>query len=165
MSTRANGKVTEISQAELSRRHGWSRSYTSKLVGQGKISTLPNGKIDPIQAEKELEANTGWTMHGRHGGSLEDEGDGLADRMRSLADEDGLVDLNDLSREDRQELFDRAMKQFAHAAGLVWVVGSDGTPLGSPPCSKGRATPGWWTRELMLEVVDGICRRSTRVKR
>lgn len=146
MSTRVNSKVTEISQAELSRRHGWSRSYTSKLVGEGKISILPNGKIDPVQAEKELEMNTGWTMHGKRGHSLGDE-------------DDRILDLKALSQEQRRELCQRVMKQFCDAANVIWAVMSEGTPVGSPPShSKGRATQGWWTRALMLELVDKVCR-------
>jgi hypothetical protein len=42
----------------------------SKLVAEGKISTLRNGKIDPAQADRELARNTGYTAHGRNGRSL-----------------------------------------------------------------------------------------------
>lgn len=72
-------KQEEISQSEYGRRHGWVHSYVSKLVSQGKISTLPNGKIDPITADKELAANTGYTAHGRNGRSLcaEDDWDSV----------------------------------------------------------------------------------------
>lgn len=59
-----------ISQSEYARRHGWSQSYISKLVSQGKISTLANGRINPAQADIELERNRGYTLHGRNGRSL-----------------------------------------------------------------------------------------------
>lgn len=44
-----------LSQAAFAEQQGWSKQYVSKLVKSGRI-TLVNGKINPHQALKELNA-------------------------------------------------------------------------------------------------------------
>jgi len=73
-------KTETITKAQFARDHGWSESYVSKLLRQGKISVGDDGRINPVIAEQELEQNTGYTLHGRNGCSLaeaeSDETDG-----------------------------------------------------------------------------------------
>lgn len=68
-------ETSGITQSEYARRHGWSQSYISKLVSQGKITPLPNGRINPATADRELESNRGHTLHGRNGCSLAEQED------------------------------------------------------------------------------------------
>lgn len=50
-------QAQKVSQAEFARTRGCSRQYINKLVSQGKIQKDENGKIDPVEAVKAMQAN------------------------------------------------------------------------------------------------------------
>jgi hypothetical protein len=67
-----------MGQREYARHRGVDHKAVAAAIRTGRISTLPDGKIDPISADREWEANTHPGYQPPRG-----EGDGAADRAKT----------------------------------------------------------------------------------
>ena len=66
-----------MSKAEYARYRGWSRANVTNHVKAGNITPTKDGKIDPVKADQELEANSP-----RYNKTQEADGESLAELRR-----------------------------------------------------------------------------------